>query len=175
MQQQLVALDRPAQFTHQRQVLGAFSVQAALEHRIADAGAFGLVHGAAGPADQGVRVGAVAGVEGDADARPGIEVQPGQVDWFIQCDEYLLRQLRGLFGAAAGHQYGVFAFADARDHVAGAHRLHQAGGDGLLQAVAFAVSEGFVDLLIASYLQLQQAECPVFLLGAGDRLLQLLA
>ncbi|MNG22978.1 hypothetical protein D3C84_1075300 [compost metagenome] len=56
-------------------MLGAFLVEAALEHREAGVGALGLLHGAAGTADQRLRRGAVAGVEGDADARPRFQVE----------------------------------------------------------------------------------------------------
>ncbi|MNO98585.1 hypothetical protein D3C76_903330 [compost metagenome] len=78
VEQQLVAVDGAAQVAHQRQVLGAFLVQAALEYRKAGVGALGLLHGAAGAADQRFRCGAMAGVEGDADARPRFEVKAGQ-------------------------------------------------------------------------------------------------
>jgi len=114
IQQQLVALDRTAQLTHQRQALRALAIEPALEQRDRVARRAGLVERDAGPSHERVGLAAVPGKEADADARSCVEQQAGQLDRLVEHREDALRELARPLRAAARQDHGELAFGQAR-------------------------------------------------------------
>ncbi|MDT4853964.1 hypothetical protein FQZ97_882480 [compost metagenome] len=122
-------------------------------------GTFGLLQGYAGPADQGFSISPMAGVQSDPDICPGIQEKPRQFDRLVKGQQYLLRQLGCLFGAATGHQYGKLELPNAGDRVLRPHCLLQSAGNRLLRSVRLVVSKRFIEFAAAADFQLQQAKC----------------
>src|SRR5205085_4867849 len=103
-----------------------------------------------GVLDQRGRVGAVFGIEADADARADEELAALDVERVTDCLENLLCDERGVFGSRQHrNEERELVAAEARNGVAFADAGCDTRGDGLQQLIADVVAERVGDYLEA--------------------------
>ena len=159
-QAQLVAGDRLAQVAHQRQLAQVHFVPALAIDGHAAAVFLGVVERDVGPAQQGLGVVAVFGVQGQAQAGVEVDAGAGQVQRLAQLVEQHARAGLGEIGVDVVHQHHEFITAQARHQVAGAHGLAQALAHLLQHLVAETVAERVVDFLEPVQVQHQHRRTP---------------
>ncbi len=141
------------------------------------AGAFRVVHGCVGIADQVDDVVAVLRARGNADARGDLELVPTHVLRPRDLGQQQPGQRRGLFVAIAlpGRglgKYREFVPGKATDHGLLRQDAAEALAQRLENTVTCVVAEGVVDFLEVVQVQVQQGERSALSQRPGDRLLQ---
>ena len=167
---QLAGLEGPAQAALEFEAFAVARRDAVVEEAdLVAAALLGQVHGGVGVLDEGVAVGAVMGIDGDADAQGDGELVARQLEGPGHAAEH---PLGGVFGQLGGvelvqHDHELVA-AGPGDQVAVAQAAAQALGDRQQQLVAGRVAEGVVDVFEVVEVGDQHRD-PVRLgLGAGD-------
>ena len=131
------------------------------------------VHGGIGMTDQRHRIGAVVGIDGDADARLQRDRVRADDRGRGQRVEDLAGDRRGVGGARhLGEQHHELVAAVAAHRVRLAHHRRQAFGGQAQHLVADGVAEGVVDLLEAVEVEEQQPDPRRAALRPDDRALQ---
>ena len=104
-----------------------------------------VVHGGVGVLDQLLRIVAIAGGVGDADAGAEVELVFAEPEWQRQRVQDRVGQARGQFVVGAVAQHQEFVTAEARQQALGADGLGDALAGAHQQVVAGAVAEHVVD------------------------------
>ena len=111
-------------------------------------GGLGAVERDVGSAEELLRVVAVLGVAGDADARADVQQDPVELERRVERRDDALGDLPAVRAVArADEQHGELVAAQAGERVARSHGVAQAAGDLLQQPVAVGVAERVVDRL----------------------------
>ena len=155
---------------------GALGHLVVVEGIVVLAALLGRIHGCIGSLEQAVVVGAVLGIDGDADAHL-------RIDAVVVDDNGHIAQLQ----AALSRGYAIHAAldipeqdaelvtAETRDEIRLAHRLFQIAGKMTQEHVALLVAHHVVDLLEAVEIDVQQRELGLASARVLDLLLQMLA
>ena len=160
---QLLVVDRRAQLGEQGDALQGVGGQPRVVNLAAVlAGVLGGVHGGVGVAQDGFRVAAVLGGEGDADAAGDTDAVAADLHVLAELVEQALGQLQGLLAVGADPLQGdeLVAAPTRQQAVVGQQRA-EARGDDAQQLVAGLVAERVVDLLEAVQVDEQHRQLPV--------------
>ena len=158
MQLQLVLLDGGPQFRHEGQAAHAVAVLPWFVDGIAQVVFLRLVHRHVGMLEQGLGIGSVVRVHGDADTDIDIEIHTGSWDRGFQAIDDLFRAALGSAQGGVGQQDGKFVAAQTCDGVAPAQQTVHPFPHGLQQQIPAVMPEGVVDFLETIQVQDEQAD-----------------
>ena len=173
VQRQFVALQRVAQVVFQQQGAGRMGLHVRFEKAVGVAPlVFGAVHGHVGGFGQGVEIGAVGRVNGNAHREGHHHVVPVQQHAVRAGLQQLFRHLGGLHVATTGQQQHKLVAALARQRVTRPQHRLQAARRLDQQRIARAVAQGVVDVFEVVQVDEHHRQRLVLALGHADGLLE---
>ena len=169
MQDKLVFVDRPLQLANQRQAVAGVAVLFGMVDGKAAAAALGDIHRDICSAHERIRVVAVLGREGDADAHAHDHWLIFYGVWRLEPAQQVVQHGHHAVSIGIWQDYGELVAPQAGDGVCLAQRAPQAGADLLEQQVAGIVAESVIDFLEAIEVHQHEAQRGAVALGGSNR------